>query len=122
MRRRLAQERIRAHYAGKSDHDDNAGADNGRQPAILTMDVFRKSDELHFLPFLPSVDDNYLIFYHNKAKHAKIRDFRGFKSTSQETLPRFASTETVAPSVRIFVQFSQERIAGISSAMATVAA
>ena len=41
---------------------------------------------------------------------------------AQDTDPLLASMETVAPSVKSLVQFSQDRIAGISSAMATVAA
>ena len=40
----------------------------------------------------------------------------------QDTDPLLASMETVAPSVKSLVQFSHDRIAGISSAMATVAA
>ena len=44
------------------------------------------------------------------------------QETAQETDPLLASMETVAPSFKTFVQFSHDRIAGISSAMATVAA
>ena len=40
----------------------------------------------------------------------------------QDTDPLLASIDTVAPSVKSLVQFSHDRIAGISSAMATVAA